>query len=193
MGGLFNTPPTRPIMRSKRQLSYLNNRKTDRPRNNKTEESIQIEASKWLRENLPDVHFRSDTGSGAFNSKYAKNTHNLQQSSDAEPDMAILAARRGFHGWMVEFKADGVKLKKSRDGTKILVTKDRFGRIISRDHKIRMKGDWSTLHIEKQAHILEDYRRQGYYSCFAVGLEDFKRHARWYFDLPAEPEATTMF
>lgn len=194
MGSIFGPDPVKPRKAfTKRQADWMNSRKTDRPRNNKTEEAVQIEAAKWTREVAPGIHFRSDTSSGAFNSKWAKNTHNLQQSSDSEPDMTILAARQGFHGLVIEIKADGVKLKKSRDGTKIIVRKDGRGRIIERDYMIRKKGDWATLHIEKQAHVLEDYRKHGYASFFAVGLEQYKRILRWYFDLPGEPENTSIF
>lgn len=167
---------------SKRKIDYLNNKKTDR-KNVKREEDLQIELCQWIKEVLPNVHFRSDTGSGAFNSKYAKTTHNKQQSSDSLPDLTIFAARRGYHGLMLELKADGVNLKKKRDGTKIIVKK-RNGMIIERDYKIRLKGDWSTLHIEKQAQRMIELRKAGYLAMFGVGLEKCKEIIAWYFNIP---------
>lgn len=170
--------------RSVRQRRYLSSKKTDRKRNEQRERQLQIDLCDWIREVLPNVHFRSDTGSGAFNSKYEKNLHNRQQSSDSEPDLMIFAARHGYHGLLIELKADGVKLKKVRDGTKIIVRKDSRGRVIERDYKIRLKGDWSTLHIEKQAKVLEDYQKNwNYFACFAVGLDQAKEIISRYFGL----------
>lgn len=181
MGSIYGNPTVR--ARSTRQLNYLKDKKTDRGRNNKAEEQIQIELCAWMREVIPDIHFRSDTGSGAYNSKYAKNTHNKQQSASELPDVTIFAARRGYHGLFIELKKDGTNLKMKRDGTKIRVRKDRKGRIIERDYKIRKKGDWSSLHIEKQAQRMTELRKSGYLAMFSVGLDKAKEIVAWYFDL----------
>lgn len=184
MGSIFGDPVYTNTRRSVRQRRYLSSKKTDRKRNEQRERQLQIDLCDWIREVLPNVHFRSDTGSGAFNSKYEKNLHNRQQSSDSEPDLMIFAARHGYHGLLIELKADGVKLKKVRDGTKIIVRKDSRGRVIERDYKIRLKGDWSTLHIEKQAKVLEDYQKNwNYFACFAVGLDQAKEIISRYFGL----------
>lgn len=79
-----------------------------------------------------------------------------------------------------------------RDGHKIRVYKDKKGRIIERDYKIRKKGDWASLHIEQQANVLLDYEAKGYFARFAVGLEHAKKLISWYFDLPYQ-ENTEIF
>lgn len=184
MGSIFKAQRQYPNRFSNRQVNYLDSRKKPGgKRNEKTEENMQIELCDWLREVLPGVHFRSDTASGAFNSRFAKNTHNRQQSADGLPDLTIFAPRRGYHALMLELKAEGVNLKKKRDGTKIIVRKDSKGRIIERDYKIRLKGDWSNLHIEKQAKHIEELREAGYCAVFAVGIEQAKKIVSWYFDL----------
>lgn len=180
MGSIFGTAATR--SRTTRQRAYLEGKKTDR-KQVKHEETMQLQLCQWLRDTFPQVHFRSDTGSGAFNSKLAKNTHNLQQSSDSLPDITIFSARRGYHALMLELKADGVELKMKRDGRTVRVTK-RNGRVIERDYKIRKKGDWATLHIEKQASRMVELREAGYLAMFAVGLEKSKEIICWYFDVP---------
>lgn len=182
MAGIFYT--AQPKGRSLRQQKYLNAKKTDRPKNVKTEQGITIEYCDWLRATFPGVHFRTDTASGAFNSKHEKDLHNRQQSSTSEPDITIMAARRGYHGLVIEIKADGVNLKMRRDGSKIRVYKDGKGKIIERDYKIRLKDDWASLHIEKQARVLEDYNKIGYFGRFGVGLEALKRLTCWYMDHP---------
>jgi hypothetical protein len=181
---------------STRQKQYFNSKKQDSNRGHvvKHEQNLQVDMSKWLREVLPPtVHFRSDTGSGAFNSEWEKQIHNSMQSSDKQPDLTIFAARRGFHGLVIELKADGVDLRMKRNGTKIRVSRKRVKptkknptgwKILERDYKIRMKGDWSSLHIERQAQVLEDYKVEGYSAWFAVGEVAFKKIVCWYFEIP---------
>lgn len=185
MGSIFQNQSVlekKPVSYRRRQ--YLKSRKTDRPRLTKHEQNEQLAFCDWLKANFPDVHFRSDTGSGAFNSKFEKNIHSRQQSSDSEPDIMIFAARRGYHGLLIELKRTGFELRMKRDGRTIRVYKDSRGKIIGRDYKIRLKGDWASLHIEKQAKCLEDYNRIGYFARFAVGLENAKKLVCWYFDEP---------
>lgn len=179
-----------PLYRRRRvtnlQRQYLQSRTTDRKRVIKHEQKIQVELCDWFKQVLPGEHFISDTGSGAFNSEWAKEQHNRQQSHRYEPDVKILAARHGKHGLLIELKRDGFKLKMSRDGHKIRLYKDKKGRIIDAGTKVRKKGDWVSLHIERQAAVLLDYESKGYVARFAVGLEHAKKLVRWYFDLPDE-------
>jgi hypothetical protein len=169
-----------------RQRQYFNARKTDRPRAVKHEQSIQNELCDWFKQVLPGEHFISDTGSGAFNSDYAKEQHNRQQSHKNEPDIKILAARHGKYGLLIELKRDGFKLRMGRDGHKIRLYKDKKGRIIEADYKVRKKGDWASLHIENQAAVLLDYESKGYCARFAIGLTHAKKIIAGYFDLPYE-------
>lgn len=206
MGSIFNNP-TLPTKRraSYGQRRYLDAKKTDRGRVVKHEQNIQLEARDWFVKTFPGEHFISDTGSGAFNSEWAKDTHSKQQSHKEEPDIDIRAARRGYHGLLIELKAEchckiktphtDCALRMQSDGRKIKVYKDSRGRIKERDYKIRLKGDWKDLHVERQAKNLEDYMRKGYYAHFAIGLEAFKKICCWYFGVQYEPplENATMF
>ncbi|HEX4774842.1 MAG TPA: hypothetical protein VH234_04975 [Candidatus Saccharimonadales bacterium] len=186
MGSVFKNATiyqSRPAS-TKRQKRYFQARKTDRPRVVKHEQQLQTDICQWIKDVLPGVHFRSDTGSGAFNSKHEKEIHNKQQSGTSEPDLMIFAARHGYHGLLIELKADGTNLRMGRDGRTIRVYKDGKGRIIDRDYKIRKKGDWASLHIERQADTLLDYEKNWQYCArFAVGEAHAKKLICWYFDL----------
>ena len=60
--------------------------------------------------------------------------------------------------------------------------------------KIRNKGDWASLHIERQAaNLLDDEQNWGYCARFAVGLEHAKQLASWYVDLPYEENSELFF
>lgn len=185
MGSVFQNPSTLTKTKtSVRQKRYLRARKTDRPRVVKHEQSEQIQLCDWIKKTLPGVHFRSDTGSGAFNSQHEKNVHNRQQSSNSEPDLMIFAARHGYHGLLIELKATGFELRMRRDGRTIRIYKNSKGKITGRDYKIRKKGDWVSLHVERQADTLLDYEKNwGYCARFAVGLEHAKKLICWYFDI----------
>lgn len=191
MGSIYGGTVRKRRAVSNRQQNYFRSKTTDR-KVVKHELVVTVQACQWLREVLPGVHFRTDTASGAFNSEHEKQLHMSQQSSDSEPDITILAARRGYHGLVIELKADGVELKMQRNGTKIRVKRKRVPmskkhpegwKIVERDYKVRMKGDWANLHVEKQALCLEDYNKQGYLGRFCIGLEGFKRLVCWYFDI----------
>ncbi len=196
MGQVFQNPTiTKQSAATSRQRDYLKARKTDRPRNEKHEESMQIEACQWLRVNFPDVHYSSDTGSGAFNSQYAKNTHNLQQSAKGLTDMTIYAMRRGYGAMCLELKPDGTRLKLVRGSKVVKVYKDKKGKILYRDQAPRQAGDWKDYYIERQATRHRELREAGYCAGFVVGLEHFKRSVCWYFEVPYKPpfETTTIF
>jgi hypothetical protein len=190
MGSIFGNTSIQPKRYTSRQRKYFDGRKTDRAQVVKHEQKEQIAICDWMREVLPGIHFRCDTGSGGFSSAYEKATHNKQQSSPSEPDIMIFAARQGFHALLIELKATGSELKMRRDGRTIRVIKDKKGRVVERDYKIRKKGDWASLHIEKQAHVLEDYRKQGYFAMFAVGENHAKEIISRYFELPTN---STLF
>jgi hypothetical protein len=191
MSGIFQNPVPRARHFSDRQLKYLKGRKTDRDRYKKTEQSLQIELCQWLRDTFPGIHFRSDTASGMFNSQYEKATHNKQQSDKELPDITVFAARRGYHGLLIELKAGcphggkhkDCQLRMLRDGTKVRIYKDSTGKIIERDYKVRKKGDWKSLHVERQQLRHDELRAEGFCSVFAQGEEQFKKMICWYFDI----------
>jgi hypothetical protein len=105
-----------------------------------------------------------------------------------------MAMRKGYGSMLIEIKADcphttkhfDCMIRMRRDGTKVRVYKDKKGRIIESDYKIRKKGDYVSLHVERQALILEDYNSKGFFARFGLGLEHSKRLIRWYFSLPDE-------
>lgn len=201
MGSIFanqsiRTPSKRSFPMSHRKAQYIAAKavtKTDRKQVQKKELELTIEYCKWLRETFPGVHFRTDTGSGDFSSEWEKEEHNKQQSSTKLPDITILAMRRGYGALMQEIKADGEELKMKRNGTKIRVKRKRVPpskryptgwKILERDYKVRLKGDWASLHIEQQHDKIEELRAAGYAAMFGVGLEQLKEQACWYFDTP---------
>jgi hypothetical protein len=189
MGSILGDPAVVRKPRSSRQLDYFNSKKTDR-KVEKKEEQLQIDICGWIKSTFPDVHFRSDTGSGAFNSNYAKNTHNKQQSAKGLPDLTIFAARRGYHALCIELKTEDAKLKRKRDATKQWVRK-KNGRIVERDHKLlRVKGDWYDPHIERQHQRQLELREAGYCAVFGVGEEHIKKILCWYFDIPYVEQAS---
>jgi hypothetical protein len=183
MGSIFGDSTLQKRSFTTRQHKYFATKKTNR-KVVKNEQHEQIRICEWLRETLPTVHFRCDTASGGFSSSYEKATHMRQQSSESEPDIMIFAARQGYHGLLIELKSTGTELRMKRDGRTMRVYKDAKGRIVSRDYKIRKKGDWASLHIEKQAKVLEDYQKNwGYFACFAVGETEARRIISRYFGL----------
>jgi hypothetical protein len=198
MGQVFKNPTIPHRRASYGQRRYLAAKKSDRETKNvKHEQSIQKDARDWFVVTFPGEHFVSDTGSGAFNSEWAKDTHSAQQSHKREPDIDIRAARRGYHGLLIELKADchckvktphkDCALRMQSDGRVIKVYKNSRGKIIGRDYRVRLKGEWKDLHVELQAKNLEDYLSKGYYAHFAIGLEAFKKICCWYFDVPYVP------
>lgn len=189
MGALFSRDETRYRQHTTRQQKYFNTKQTARTVV-KREQHEQIEICDWMRDTLPGVHFRCDTASGGFSSNYEKATHNRQQSGTAEPDIMIFAAKQGYHGLLIELKTTGTELRMKRDGRVIRVVKDKSGKVIERDYKIRKKGDWASLHIEKQAIVLEDYRKNwNYFACFAVGAEEAKLIIAKYFGIEYQQNA----
>jgi hypothetical protein len=187
---------------SHRKHQYLASKKTDR-KVVKHEQNLQIEFCDWLRETVPGVHFRSDTGSGGFSSEYEKEIHNRQQSDIGLPDITIFAARRGYHALTLELKEEchcNVKvkhkdcaLKMQRDGHKIRLKTKKVRpskkyptgiKVIERDYKIRLKGDWKNLHVERQHLRHEELKKDGYCAGFGIGLNHLKKITCWYFDIP---------
>ena len=187
MGSVFANPTPQKYHPYYRQKTYLQSRKTDRGHVVKHEQGVQLELCDWIRKTFPGVHFRSDTGSGAFNSKFEKNTHNQQQSARGLPDLTIFAMCRGYGALCIELKAEDAKLKRARDAKKMLTIKDSRGRIVERDYKLRKAGDWLNPHIERQAKRIEELKKAGYCAGFGVGLERSKQFICWYFEVPYAP------
>lgn len=196
MGSVFKNPTIprahtqRPFVNARR-AKYLHEKKTDRAPNEQRELNEQLAFCAWLKSAVPNVHFRADTSAGDWNSKHIKNRDTLQRSAKGLPDITIYAARHGYHSLLIEFKATGEELKMKRDGRTIRVRKDKRGKVIESDYKIRKIGDWKDLHTERQHNRHVELQADGFLSVFAVGLEQAKEITCRYFDLPYEKPAET--
>src|SRR5690349_11525929 len=76
------------------------------PLNARREENIHLQACTWLRQQFPDVIFRSDYASGLALTPHQSATHRRLQSSRSWPDLFIYAPRRGYYGMAIELKRE---------------------------------------------------------------------------------------
>lgn len=124
-----------------------------------TEAELQANVALFLRMQYPGVLFHSDFGSGAYLKPWQAKAQKIQNGGRrAWPDMFIAEpqaiARPGlrpmarYNGLFLEFKREGTKLKRKKD------------------------GEWVNEHIKEQAWILEQLRKKGYKAEFAVGYRE---------------------
>jgi hypothetical protein len=193
MGSIFSNTPARRV-RTVRQQRYVQGKKTDR-KVVKHELQMQVEFCNWFRDTFPGVHFRCDTSAGGFSSEWEKNLDSSQRSARGLPDFEAYAARRGYHGLLLELKTDDAKLKRKRDATKMWVRKNSSGKIMERDYKLRKAGDWYDPHIERQAMRIQELREAGYCAAFGKGLDRLKKIACWYMgvEYALPPENAELF
>lgn len=130
-----------------------------------SEESIHLRVARFIQTAYPKVIFRTDFASGMKMTIGQARKHKSLQSGRAYPDLFIAEPVGQYHGLYIELKRDGVKLKRTRPGTKVLAG----------DYKLRMPGDWFDLHTEEQAEILKLLNQKGYVARFAVGQEEAER------------------
>lgn len=114
----------------------------------KTEEGVQRRVCSYLRNHYPHVFFRSDTASGMMLSEHQRMVHHSQQSGPAQPDLMIFYPREGYHGLLIELKAEGVV-------------------VWSKSGQLR-----KNAHIQAQAEVLSRYRQLGYRAEFAIGFDE---------------------
>jgi hypothetical protein len=140
-------------------------------KNNKMKESnLHYQVAQYLKLAYPRLIFRTDFSAGAKMTMGQAVRHKSLQSGRAYPDIFIARPKKfkngeWYHGLFIELKRDGTKLKRDKNGTKIL----------QGDTKVRLVFDWFDKHIEEQADVLYALEQEGYKAVFAVGFEEAKR------------------
>lgn len=177
MGSLFPNRKYKPararygrnIHRAPDQIEKFKER--ERSRSDVSEDSLQLNVAKHLRQFYPGVFFHSDTGSGGLKSKAAARRGRAMNYARGWPDMQIPVPRRGFSGLFIELKKDGVQLKRTEAPREIL----------KGDKTLRQPGDWWDRHTEEQHACHKYLRSNGFYVDFAVGEAAALRLIDWYF------------
>lgn len=114
-----------------------------------TEAQMQEQLATIIRLRYPRVIFHSDFGSGTkLTMGQAIRQKKLNGGIRAFPDLQICTARKGYNGFFLELKKDGVKI----------VTKS--GTLVANEH------------IREQYDMLERLRKEGYYAEFGIGIDD---------------------
>jgi hypothetical protein len=112
------------------------------------EKDIHILVCEFIRQNYPDVIFRSDFSSGMKMSIGMARRHKALQSSRAFPDLFIIEPRGGYSGLFIELKrVDAVVFNK--DGS---LRKDK--------------------HLEEQSKMLDELENRGFLAIFGQGYKD---------------------
>lgn len=124
-----------------------------------TEAELQANVALFLRMQYPKVLFHSDFGSGTYLKPWQAKAQRIQNGGRrAWPDMFIAEPQEiprpglrpvaRYNGLFLEFKKEGTKLKRMKD------------------------GQWTNDHIKEQAWVLEQLRKKGYKAEFAVGYQE---------------------
>jgi len=116
----------------------------------KTEESLQLGISRFIKLQFPNVVFTAESSGMKLTMGQAIKAK-LMRSSRALPDMIILHPTSKYHGLCLELK---------KEDTCIIVSRG--------DKKGQLSED---AHIREQHAILCDLRAKGYYAEFAVGAD----------------------
>lgn len=160
-----------------------------------SEASIHSQVAQYIKMQYPGVIFRTDFAAGIKMTMGQAMKHKGLQSGRAYPDLFIAKQKKGEHplqekigmakfvifdstddkykdfaGLYLELKKSDVQLKRTKDCKKIL----------KGESKLRKAGDWWDEHIEEQAEVLEQLRKEGYYAGFAVGFNYAKAVIDWY-------------
>lgn len=114
------------------------------------EQSIHLMLCNYLRLQYPDVIFRTD-GAGLKLTKMQAIHFKRMQSHSGWPDLFIMYDNHGYKGLFLELKKDNTTLTYKRGERKGTMVKD--------------------LHLRNQAVMHERLKQQGYWACFAVGLD----------------------
>ena len=143
------------------------------PKNVRHEDSLQLQACNYIRYIAPRTIFRSDFASGMLMSPNQARKHRSLQSSRAFPDLFIFEPREVTYKDGTTKLYYGMAIELKREGTTIVVSQGaRKGHITS------------DLHIQEQYLMLKDLAKKGYYTNFAVGIDEFIKIANWYFGIP---------
>jgi hypothetical protein len=125
----------------------------------RSEESMQLALCKYIMLKYPDVIFTAEA-SGVRTSYVDAAKLKLMRSSGAHADMIILEPRGIYAGCILELKQNK-KNPFRQDGT------------IRQDQ-----------HVRAQAAMLDRLKKKGYYSCFAVGLDQGMKLIDHYMNQP---------
>lgn len=140
------------------------------------EDTLHLQVVQYVKLRYKKALIRTDYAAGLKMTKGQAGKQKALQGGRAWPDLQIAYPRVthtldsvagfGFHdvlcGLYIELKAPDAELFMRSNGHTI-----RKG-----DYKVRVKGDWSCLHYEEQADILQQMRDLGYWADFAVGFDE---------------------
>lgn len=147
------------------------------PKNKSDELTIQRQACRFLDLQYPQLIYRSDFASGLKLTPYQAKLHKSLQSSRGFPDIFIYEPRevtmkdgskRFFSGCAVELKKPGTTIVLKVGPNKGHLTSD--------------------PHIREQYALLKRLADKGYYTNFAVGIEEFITIVNWYMGAPQNTE-----
>ena len=112
------------------------------------EKDIQLLVCEYIRQNYPNVIFRSDFSSGMKMSIGMAKRHKALQSSKAFPDLFIIEPRKGYAGMFIELK-----------------------RVDNNVYKLN--GELrKNKHLEEQQDMLCKLEARGFYAAFGQGYKD---------------------
>lgn len=120
----------------------------------KTELSVHIQVTRWLKWQYPNLVFRTDFAAGIKMSASMASRHAQMQSCSGFPDLFILEPKNGMHGLFIELKKE---VKSQKDS------------IYKIDGSLK-----KNEHIENQSTVHDILRSKGYAVYFAAGFDEAK-------------------
>jgi hypothetical protein len=124
----------------------------------KSEESLQISISSYIKLQYPEVIFTSES-SGLRLTKGQAVKAKKQRSERGLPDLMIFEPRSGYHGLLIELKREGqTPFKKN-------------GELRAGEH------------LREQVEVLKRLSKKGYAACFCVGFDETKKMIDFYMQL----------
>lgn len=128
----------------------------------RNEDQIYLQLGQWLQSQHPKIPFHFDLGSGGVLTVGMATRNKRMNPITGWPDFCLPVKRGDYSGLWIEIKTDDEVLIRPKDAKKIL--KD--------ETKLRLKGDWFNDHIEEQAEMLSELRKQGFCAVFGVGFDN---------------------
>ncbi len=122
----------------------------------KLEQAMQRSFCEYIKTKYPALIFTSDLASGMKLSWGQATLAKKLRSSRALPDMYFFIAKRGYHGLILELKADGTTIYLKN------------GDLCADDH------------IREQAEILKQLNDAGYHARFVIGITQAIEILEWY-------------